>query len=150
MKHKYHCHKRHVNEVCENNECEVFNYVWRHPKICKYFREYRKYEFNLCLYLHVENDTEIDTLKKQHEELLKNIQQIEKDLKEVDAKILNIEDIHKLEDVEKNIKRFNVMEKKLCDPEYVILNLGYSITDLEANLRIWVENFKMLRKFRWH
>ena len=61
-KHKEYCRKRHVKETCDISTC-----VYRHPKVCKCYRDYRKCKFDPCLFLHKANYTEIDMLKKENE-----------------------------------------------------------------------------------
>ena len=53
------CRLMHVDEVCQNHECEVKNCNLRHPRICKYFRDYRRCKFGeYCSFRHDENNLE--------------------------------------------------------------------------------------------
>ena len=48
-----HCRKEHVEVVCENEECTVNECSKRHPRPCKYFREFGKCKFSeICAFSH--------------------------------------------------------------------------------------------------
>ena len=88
-KHKELCRKNHVKELCEKVDCDISSCFLRHPKICKFYREYQKCKFDPCMFRHVDqlSDTDIHLLKKQNEKLLSNIEKLENNLKDLDAKI---------------------------------------------------------------
>ena len=47
------CFKRHVTLVCDDAKCEVFKCEKRHPKICRYYRDFRRCKFTVgCKYKH--------------------------------------------------------------------------------------------------
>ena len=47
------CRKRHFSERCENSSCEIFKCEKRHPRECKYFREYSRCKFgDDCQFYH--------------------------------------------------------------------------------------------------
>ena len=49
------CKHRHVKEVCNNENCEIVNCTLRHPKECRYIREYHRCKFgDFCNYSHIE------------------------------------------------------------------------------------------------
>ena len=60
-KHGEMCRKSHVKEICENSECDVSMCTFRHPKTCKYYRDYRKCKFDPCMFLHVEKENDSET-----------------------------------------------------------------------------------------
>ena len=93
-KHKEHCRKNHVNELFDKMECDISNCNLRHPKICKFYGEYRKCKFDPCMFRHVDqaNDTDIQSLKKQNVKLLSSIEIIENDLKHLQTKIQESEE----------------------------------------------------------
>ena len=48
------CRKTHVKQVCEKINCEIDNCTQRHPKVCKFFREYGRCKFGkFCNYSHL-------------------------------------------------------------------------------------------------
>ena len=78
-KHKNSCRKRHVEEICISQECDVTDCEKRHPQICKYFRSFGRCKFGgSCAYVHdlSQNNMllEIQVLKDNIKELDKQIQ----------------------------------------------------------------------------
>ena len=88
------CRKKHHSELCENTSCEIRKCLLRHPKICRYYRDFGRCKFaESCAFKHIENETasskRFEILEKKVEEDKKIIDQlklvqkrIEKDLKE--------------------------------------------------------------------
>ena len=131
-KHKEYCRKRHVKETCENLACDISTCDYRHPKVCKWYRDYHKCKFDPCLFLHKANDTKIDMLKKENEAISKNIQNIENALKDLDAKMVDSETIiDRLENIQNKFERFTEMEKQICDQETLISTLVKRVNDME-------------------
>ena len=53
-KHGDKCRKEHVQEICQDNECNQSECRRRHPKECKYFKLYKRCKFNdFCAFSHV-------------------------------------------------------------------------------------------------
>ena len=101
-----------MKEICENSACDISNCSYRHPKVCKWYREYRYCKFDPCLFLHKENDANIDILKKENEAILKNIESIEIAVKEIDAKIVHSETIiDRLETIPNKLEKCTYIEK---------------------------------------
>ena len=49
------CNFRHINEICQKSSCEVARCLLRHPKECRFHRDYRRCKFGkLCCYQHVQ------------------------------------------------------------------------------------------------
>ena len=47
------CRKKHINEICAERTCEVFNCEKRHPKICTFKRDYGYCKFaEYCRFNH--------------------------------------------------------------------------------------------------
>ena len=46
------CRSRHVNTLCETKNCNVKICEFRHPKMCRFFRDYGLCRFNPCSYQH--------------------------------------------------------------------------------------------------
>ena len=69
------CKILHVNDVCENSSCDISTCMSRHPKTCKYYRDFGRCKFN-CK--HIENT--VESLKKKNEEMLSKISNIDKAL----------------------------------------------------------------------
>ena len=78
-KHKTSCRKRHVEEICNSQACNVTNCIKRHPQVCKYFCSFGRCKFgDSCAYVHElpQNQVmiEIQVLKYGIKELDKQIQ----------------------------------------------------------------------------
>ena len=115
-KYKDTCRKKHNSEICENTSCEIRNCLLRHPKICRYFRDFGRCKFDeLCAFKHIEAETtsskRLEMLEKKVEENKKIIDQlrlaqkkIEKDLKERDTEIRKLNEtlMKLLEKAERN------------------------------------------------
>ena len=66
---------------------------------------------------------------------MKNIENIENSLKDLDAKIVDSEAIiDKLENIQNKFERYTNMEKQLVDQESLINNLVIKVNAMEANL----------------
>ena len=64
-------------------------------------------KFDPCLFLHRENDTEIETLKKENEAILKKLENIENSLTDLDAKIVDSKSIiDRLESIQSKFEKF--------------------------------------------
>ena len=70
-KHGNYCWKRHVEEKCENLECEGSHCERRHPQECIYFKNYKRCKFDeYCAYSHVvAADPVLEELKLVKEKL---------------------------------------------------------------------------------
>ena len=70
------CRFLHINEECDDNNCDISACKKRHPKICRYFRDFRKCKYlDYCRYKHgmnVNNITikQIETKCKELKNLL--------------------------------------------------------------------------------
>ena len=96
-KFKERCIYRHVTLVCDDYRCDVSKCEKRHPKICKFYRDYKWCKFTVgCLYKH-ENQYEI-------------FEKIEKKLEEVKCNHSNI-DIKKI--TKNTDEKFERMESKI-------------------------------------
>ena len=73
------CQFKHVKEICNDSNCNVFDCDKRHPRICRWFGEFGKCKFtSFCKYKHEKIKT--------FEELLSEITQNEIRLKDVNKK----------------------------------------------------------------
>ena len=73
--------------MCENQSCEISVCTLRHPKICRYFRDFGRCKFSeWCHFRHVENiqsfdNSEISTLKMRISDIEKIIQEKDEAIK---------------------------------------------------------------------
>ena len=88
-KFKEKCVYRHVTLICDDHKCDVSQCEKRHPKICKFYRDYKRCNFTIsCMYKH-ENQYEIfekiemklEQVKCNHSDI-----DIEKTIKNADEK----------------------------------------------------------------
>ena len=87
------CRNEHVKELCENSSCKVQICRLRHPKKCKFYSNFGRCKFGeWCSYEHTEKVNMFGILKQGIENLSKQIENIEKDLKEKDEIIDNLVD----------------------------------------------------------
>ena len=68
------CRKQHIQETCEDIECDLNACNKRHPLTCKYFIEFQRCKFGeYCCFKHekvtIRNNEENDKLKKKIEQL---------------------------------------------------------------------------------
>ena len=103
-KYKDTCRKKHEYKICKNTACQIRNCPLRHPRICRYYRDFGRCKFDkLCAFKHIEADLtlskRLEILEKKVEEKNKIIDQLtvvqkkmEKDLKERDREIRKIID----------------------------------------------------------
>ena len=69
-KHKQMCRNLHVDVICGNSACDISICLSRHPKACRYYRDYGRCKFNPCAFLHLENENRIlEDLRKEREVL---------------------------------------------------------------------------------
>ena len=120
------CRLMHVDEVCQNPECEIKTCNMRHPRVCTYFRDYRRCKFGeYCSFKHEENDfaniisdnqktsdrlSEIEIILKEKDNLEIRIDAIDKKIAGLDKYLENIleRQNNKIEDLEKKIEDMGV------------------------------------------
>ena len=143
---------RHVTFVCDDYKCDVSKCEKRHPKICRYYRDYKRCKFTVgCLYKH-ENQFEIfEKFEKKLKEVKCN--HSDKDIQEittnVDEKFERME--NKIELQRKQIEESNAkiagLELRLGELEMKYSNDKKSkdkrIKDLENLIKI--KNEKALK-----
>ena len=91
-KHGEKCWKKHVEEICKNENCDINQCRKRHPLLCRYFSVYKRCKFGqYCVFSH-ENPIDpifeeikalkekIDTLEKQNKEMKDVLRSLEKTL----------------------------------------------------------------------
>ena len=122
------CRKQHIQEKCSNEKCEILKCSFRHPKICRYFRDFRNCKFGeWCSFRHeIKVNKDIEDMKKAldakietYETKLKtletclaeknlNISQLEEKLKNLETKIEKTLKLHgdKINDLDNKLKSF--------------------------------------------
>ena len=75
-KYKENCKFRHVAEICEVENCDVESCLQRHPRQCRFYREFERCKFSeYCLFSHTrapkKKNDELETVKARMEMLEK-------------------------------------------------------------------------------
>ena len=136
-KHREFCRRQHVIEICENIACDISMCTLRHPKVCKYYGDYRYCKFDTCMFRHVEkeNDPDTETPKKENELISKQIDNVEKNIENLNNKILESEEIiAKLVEVDKKFEKVINIEKHFHDKSIAIETLISKVDALENKL----------------
>ena len=81
------CRKHHVDEVCVDSSCDPSNCDKRHPKECKYYKNYNRCKFNPCKFLHTTQVNYDEKFKEISENIESNKVSIELEIKKIDEKI---------------------------------------------------------------
>ena len=128
------CRKLHVNECCESETCEIKECELRHPKPCRYYRDFRRCKFSNCKFKHV--DYENDVIKK-----------IESDNKDILAKIAAIDETIKLLDhQEKMLEMETRLNDEVTEKDYIIKELENRVGNMELKINNLFEKISVLEK----
>ena len=90
------CFRKHENQKCDNELCEIRKCPLRHPKNCRYFAEFNKCKFgSFCKFNHdgIKNlkfDQEIELLKKELDYIKNGMKEREMEIKEKDEEIKKV------------------------------------------------------------
>ena len=116
------CSYQHVSTVCEDDKCDVYKCEKRHPRICRYYRDFKWCKFTVgCKFKH-ENQHEI------LEKLEKKIKEIKCDHKEEEVAKIAENYERKLESIE--IKLEN-QRKEIEEKDTKIASLEIRLHELE-------------------
>ena len=120
------CRLLHINELCEDSQCEISNCQLRHPIKWKFYTQYQRCKFSeYCSFSHITNSI--------NKELCDKIKNIEKDLTEkndVESHKYRIVD-DKLEIIENKLDRFIDIDKTSKDKDNIINGLKTKIDTIE-------------------
>ena len=92
------CRKQHIEEICSKNSCESEKCYFRHPKVCRFYREIGYCKFGeWCFFKHESNfNKNVEAAMKKADskiEILENDLKILKNcLDEKDSKIGKLEE----------------------------------------------------------
>ena len=140
-----------MNEICNDKSCEIKNCNLRHPKICKFYRDYRMCKFGeWCYFLHSEiqsiDTKSVDDLKKDFNE--KN-EEIKRKMKEIDEKIVavqkeELETIKKLENIFNS--KFETLENTIVTLKKCLSEKDDYISSFETRLKNLEEKNENVKK----
>ena len=124
-KYKERCLQIHIDDLCDDFDCDAKMCNRRHPRECKYFRYYKRCKFDPCKFTHIDNVSE-------------NFDQIRKIKDNIDVKIAEIDDkINKLND------QMKAMENQ---PKENIQTDNEFIKTIENKLAVFENNLEILKK----
>ena len=106
-KYKDHCRKQHVMDICPTSMCTNMTCLLRHPKVCKYFLNFRRCKFGeSCAFLHgPEKQTDAESIRE-----------LEQEIQHLKAKISQVETIlSKLDKIEDKIRTMEKSNVKNCE-----------------------------------
>ena len=70
--------RMHIKDICDQSDCDVKKCDLRHPRICKIYLDYKRCKFDPCAFKHVDNDSDIEEIKRENKELHEKLHAIEK------------------------------------------------------------------------
>ena len=82
--------------MCTNDNCEVHKCSLRHPKSCRYYREYVRCKYDHCAFKHKDSENDFNNLKSENISIKEKIEAIDKSLKE-----LQVQEMEKISIIEK-------------------------------------------------
>ena len=132
------CRFRHNDLLCEAKSCNVSECEKRHPRICKFKRDYGRCKFTPCAYSH---DKPKDVTENSEK-----IERIENKLKDIEKK----QDRPKDQDIGKNIElKLHAMEKEFENKvkafENKVIELSNEVKEKDVaikNLEVQIKNLE--------
>ena len=68
------CRLLHVSEICGNKSCEITSCNLRHPRTCKFFRDFNRCKFGeWCSFKHDENENGQQLIQFDSKEIMEKI-----------------------------------------------------------------------------
>ena len=127
------CRLMHINQICENPSCDIKACNLRHPRICNYYRDYRRCKFGQWCYFKHENI--LDNIQSDNLNTIERINAIENLLKEKDVIAEKIQECDRqLKSIEEIMKRFDTFEELINKKDKVIDNLLERVESLEKKI----------------
>ena len=76
------CRKRHVETICEREDCEILNCNQRHPRECSYYRHFNRCKFgSYCSFTHkTSKDEKIEKLRNEIDCMKSSIEKLDREL----------------------------------------------------------------------
>ena len=85
-KHGDFCKNYHEKRICENEACNIPMCSLRHPRICRFFKEYKRCKFDPCAYKHEDSDIIIRHLKEENKAILVKLEKLSNDIELLNEK----------------------------------------------------------------
>ena len=159
-KYQNHCRKQHIMDICPTSMCNNMSCLFRHPKVCKFFNNFKRCKFGeLCAYLH---GPEIQTEDRKISELEENLAQVKAEIRKVEATLLQLENIeNRMRSVEDSNRRNNerieevnqTLDQKISqfeDMKRTFSEKTVQLEDLALNFNILMHSVDDLEKSSNH
>ena len=89
------CRNHHIEELCDNSSCDIKNCNFRHPQVCKFYRDFGRCKYSdYCAYAHIDKEdiTEIArSLRNEIDDLENKVIENEKVIVKYSEKIESLE-----------------------------------------------------------
>ena len=141
------CRNQHIKEVCELSSCDITKCKFRHPHVCKYYRDFGRCKYSeFCLYAHIDKENISDisrTLNNKIEDLEINIQKKDKDIEGFSHRIESLE-MKMIEQQHKSDKMFeNLLKISEKERENLKIKIDTMERQFEETLKL---NFKNMNE----
>ena len=83
------CRNLHIDEICEYKTYDITTCRQRHPRECRYFREYSKCKFDPCKFKHILHISQNADIEK----IVKDIQKCNEQLEVFEMQIKKMEEV---------------------------------------------------------
>ena len=107
------CKKKHIKEICSENDCSVAVCSKRHPRECRYFALYNRCKFgSYCNYAHKPStETLLKSCETKIKYLEKVVNEVENEKLDLKCKVDNL--AMKLEALEKELKKETIKDNSM-------------------------------------
>ena len=111
------CKFRHIEKICDEEACEIENCHSRHPRDCRFFRDYRKCKFgDYCSYNHQNFNAKLD------DSVQNELENVKEDLKTMKAKVNELE--NEVKEKDRHVKEIhesleNLLETRETDAKSI-------------------------------
>ena len=109
------CRRHHDNEICKSKHCNISECRKRHPKLCKYFENYRRCKFNPCAYRHEQESSKIydEVDEEKFKEINDKISVMENEINQKNGQIEEL--VSKISSLESEIHEIDTIKEKIND-----------------------------------
>ena len=152
------CRNHHIKELCEDSSCDILSCDYRHPQVCKFYRDFGRCKYSeYCFYAHVDKEdiSEISrSLTNKINDLENKVNGKENDIIELSEKIkfLEMKEAEQKNEIYDLIEKLNQKVESLLkniekEKDVKFENLAIKIDTLEKQVEETIKhNFKEMSK----
>ena len=148
-KYKERCMQIHIDDPCDDFDCDAKMCNRRHPRECKYFRYYKRCKFDPCKFTHIDKMSEnLNQIRKIKDSIDVKIAEIDAKMDKLNEEMKDIEnqrtdenpaDNNFIERIENKFAVFEsnleILKKTVCEKDSYIITLEEKISKIvEENL----------------